>query len=56
MASGRVRSGSALADPERTLKANPRSGLGKLSVMLGPVGTVIMLRIDRSCLVCRGQK
>ena len=33
-----VHSGSALADPDRTLKANPRSGSGPLSVRLGPVG------------------
>ena len=36
-----VRCGSALADPDRTPKANPRSGLGPFSVRLGPVGTVL---------------
>ena len=35
-----VCSGSTLADPDRTPKANPGSGLGQLSVRLGPVGTV----------------
>ena len=35
-----VSSGSTLADPDRTPKANPGSGLGPLSVRLGPVGTV----------------
>ena len=35
-----VCSGSTLADPYRTPKANPGSGLGPLSVRLGPVGTV----------------
>ena len=55
-ASGRGPSGSALADSDQTLKANQRSGLGLLSVRLGPVGTVIMLRFNISCLVCRGQK
>ena len=46
-----VRSGSALADPDRTLKANPRAGLGPLSVRLGPVGTVYpFLVIYRCCI------
>ena len=36
-----VCSGFALADPDRTPKANPGSGLGLLSVRLGPVGTLI---------------
>ena len=35
-----VCSGSTLANPDRTPKANPGSGLGPLSVRLGPVGTV----------------
>ena len=35
-----VCSGSTLADPDRNRKANPGSGLGPLSVRLGPVGTV----------------
>ena len=35
-----VCSWSTLADPDGTLKANPESGLGLLSVRLGPVGTV----------------
>ena len=35
-----VCSGSALADPDWTPKANPRSDLSPLSVRLGPVGTV----------------
>ena len=35
-----VCSGSTLVDPDRTPKANPGSGLGPLSVRLGPVGTV----------------
>ena len=38
--SGRVRSGSALADSDRTRKPNPGFGMGPLSVRLGLVGTV----------------
>ena len=37
-----VRSGSALADPNQTPKANRTFGLGPLSVRLGPVGTVVL--------------
>ena len=43
-----VCSGSTLADSDRTPKANPGSGLGPLSVRLGPVGTVIRYKYINS--------
>ena len=43
-----VRSGSARADPDRTPKANPRSGLGPLYVRLGPVVTVSSMKLVKT--------